>query len=332
MKKHLSLLLIVAISLCLFTACNSNDETSDTSIKEDSKTEYIIDYFDADSFESALNNGTDVTNKIVQFYVNDYKPDSALGINTWAGEHLNFISEEELDVEEGDYVIGLVTSEPTKTFLGGSWKIPYEVLDIRSKPIEKDLTPATKAPSLETKPAATDILETSAPVATPPAATKPATTPPTAAKPATTPPAATENKATEPENNSSTGNSVYYSTNTSENVKNGNTGVYAYKSTGGSYDIYWIIDFDNSYVYWFTDGNGDDHCDRLKIESGDLNSVLIITYHDSGTEWSNGLHFKYKNQPSKLIMQDQNGFEYDYSPTSLADALSIRNSKSIIDY
>lgn len=125
---------------------------------------------------------------------------------------------------------------------------------------------------------------------------------------------------------------VFYSTNTRDTVSNGDSGVYAYKSKGGSYDIYWIIDFDNNYVYYFTDGNGDTTCDRLKIESGDLNSVVIITYHDGADEWSNGLHFKYKEHSEHLVMQDNDGFEYDYYTTDLSDALLIRDSKTIIDY
>ena len=125
---------------------------------------------------------------------------------------------------------------------------------------------------------------------------------------------------------------VSYSTNDYETAKQGNTGIFAYVDDSGIYDIYWIIDFDEGYVYWFTDGNGDGQCDRLKIESGNLNTVLIITYHDGGTEWSNGLHFKYKNQPNHLIMQDQDGFEYNYYSTDLEEALAIRSTKNIKDY
>lgn len=123
-----------------------------------------------------------------------------------------------------------------------------------------------------------------------------------------------------------------YSTNNSSTVRNGNSGVYSYKSRGGSYYVYYIIDFDNGYVYYFTEGNGNDSCMRTKIESGDLNDVLIITYHDGDTSWSEGLHFKYVEQPSHLIVQDNDGFEYDYYPTNLQDALAIRDKKSITDY
>lgn len=129
-----------------------------------------------------------------------------------------------------------------------------------------------------------------------------------------------------------TPNSVSYSTNDKTTVKNGNSGVYAYADKGVNYDIYYIIDFDEGYVYYFLDGNGDKYGDRLKIDSGDLNSVLIITYHDGGDVWSYGLHFKWKNQPDHLIVEGEDGFEADFYPTDLDDALTIRDSKIIKDF
>lgn len=128
------------------------------------------------------------------------------------------------------------------------------------------------------------------------------------------------------------GKSVIYSTNDFETAKKGNSGVFAYRSTGGTYYNYYIIDFDEGYVYFFSDGNGDAICDRLKIESGDLNDVLIITYHDGDYSWSEGLHFKWKNQPDILILQDSVGFEVKFVTTNLKDALKIREGKTIIDY
>lgn len=125
---------------------------------------------------------------------------------------------------------------------------------------------------------------------------------------------------------------VFYSTNDYETAKQGNSGVFSYKSTGGSYDIYWIIDFDEGYVYWFTDGNGDSTCDRLKIDSGTLNNKVIITYHDGSDEWSYSLHFKYVDHPETLIMVDNDGFDYKYATTDLNNAISIRDTKTINDY
>ena len=126
--------------------------------------------------------------------------------------------------------------------------------------------------------------------------------------------------------------SVSYSTNDKSTVKNGNQGVYAYKSRGGTYDNYYLIDFDEGYVYFFSDGNGDTNADRVKIDSGNLNDVLIITYHDGSDKWSYGFHFKWKNPPDHLILQDQNGFEYDFYSTNLNNARSILAKKKIYDY
>ncbi|MBQ6509751.1 MAG: hypothetical protein IJI07_09800 [Flexilinea sp.] len=125
---------------------------------------------------------------------------------------------------------------------------------------------------------------------------------------------------------------VDYSTNSKSTVKKGNSGVYAYKSRGGSYSIYLIIDFDKRYVDYFIDGNGDMTCDRVKMVSGTLNDVLIITYHDGGSKWSYGLHFKWKNQPDHLILQDEDGFEWDFYTTNLTKAISLRNKRRIINY
>lgn len=125
---------------------------------------------------------------------------------------------------------------------------------------------------------------------------------------------------------------VFYSTNDYDTAKNGNSGVFSYRDDGSSYDIYWIIDFDEGYVYYFTDGNGESSCDRLKIDSGTLNDKVTITYHDGGDTWSYSLHFKYVDHPETLIMVDQNGFEWKYSTTDLDDALAIRATKKIKDY
>jgi len=136
----------------------------------------------------------------------------------------------------------------------------------------------------------------------------------------------TETTSSEPE----TPRSLFYSTNDYDTAKKGNTGLFSYRERGGSYDIYWIIDFDEGYVYYFT--TVDSSCDRVKIDSGTLNDAITITYHDGGDTWSYKLHFKYVNHPETLIMIDNDGFDYKYTTTDLDDALSLRNEKSIIDY
>lgn len=334
-----------------------------------SETDNKLDYADAASFEKALNDGVKVNGKIIQFDVVEYKPDYALGINCWSGEHLNFISEEELDVGKGNIIVGRIIEEPTKTL--GSWVIHYEVLSIDGEKIEGETTDSTDSTEPEDPPVSqpTEITLTMGEddfkgmnyqeaeqffremgftnfeYRTVNTETESAEDTicyieitewfigdsdfvkgdkfdadstvtffsyeyeaPTAPSP------------------------VFYSTNDYETAKNGNTGVFSYRDRGSSYDIYWIIDFDEGYVYYFTDGNGESSCDRLKIDSGTLNDKVTITYHDGGDTWSYKLHFKYVDHPETLIMVDQNGFDWEYSTTDLDDALNLRATKNIKDY
>jgi hypothetical protein len=134
MKKFLTVGLVILLMFTLVRCGNGDTSDTEIDVSEIVQTytngELSIDYVDAASFEKALNDGEKVNGKIVQFDVVAYKPDSALGIDCWSGEHLNFISEYELDVSVGDIIVGYVTQEASKSL--GSWKIPYEVLEILS--------------------------------------------------------------------------------------------------------------------------------------------------------------------------------------------------------
>ena len=122
--------------------------------------------------------------------------------------------------------------------------------------------------------------------------------------------------------------SVYYSTNNSTTVKNGNSGVYAYKKTGPNYNLYYIIDFDEGYVYSFTDGDGTSYGERCQIESGTLNDTMLITFDGEYFRF----HFKYVDFPECLVVEDNNHFESEYSPTDLSDAQTRLASKTISDH
>ncbi len=124
----------------------------------------------------------------------------------------------------------------------------------------------------------------------------------------------------------------YHSSDNRDIAQKGNSGVYAYASGGMNYDIYYIVDFDEGYVYYFLEGEDNNFCDRVKIDSGTLNDVVIITYHDGEMEWSYGLHFKWVRQPDHLIVEDSYGFENDYYATGLERALDLRDNKTITDY
>ena len=125
---------------------------------------------------------------------------------------------------------------------------------------------------------------------------------------------------------------LYYSTNGRDKAKEGNAGVYAYRNRGGQYYNYYVIDFDEGFVYFFTEGNGDESCERLRIQEGDLNEGVKVTYHDHGDTWDNYLHFKWKRQPNHLILVDHNFFEWDYYAVDLNEALEIKARKRISDY
>lgn len=286
-----------------------------------------------------------------------------MGINCWSGEHLNFISENELDVEKGDIIVGRVTKEPTKTL--GSWKVPYEVLEIEGKELDTE----TETDSENTESERTEITITISEEDFKGMNYKDAEK-----KFREMGFTKFEYKTVDTENKSSAntisyieiteflfGDSdfvkgdkfdidstvtfysykykepakpspVFYSTNDYETAKKGNTGVFSYKNKSGSYDIYWIIDFDAGYVYFFTDGNGENTCDKVKIAAGDLNDRITATWHDGGDQWSWYLHFKYQNHPETLVVNDHNGFATEFTTTDLDDALSVRNTKTIKEY
>lgn len=126
--------------------------------------------------------------------------------------------------------------------------------------------------------------------------------------------------------------SVFYSTNDYETAKKGNTGVFSYKNKRGSYDVYWIINFDEGYVYWFTEGNNESSCDKVKMVSGDLNDRVTVTWHEGENQWSWYLHFKYVNHPETLVVNDHNGVATEFTTTDLDDALGIRDTKKIKEY
>ena len=125
---------------------------------------------------------------------------------------------------------------------------------------------------------------------------------------------------------------VSYSTNDRETAKNGNSGMFSYKTRGGTYDNYIVVDFDGGFVYYFTDGNGDETCMRVKIDSGTLNDTVIVTFHDGDTQWSEGMHFCWARQPDHLVLEDHNHFTYDYYSTDIQKAFQIFQAKTIHDY
>ena len=361
MKKVLSFIILLALVFSI-VGCDSDNSNK--------AADYILDYNDATSFENALNDGLKVNGKIVKVFVKEYVPDSILGINCHAGEHLNFLFEDELDVEKGDTIVVRVTEEPSKVFLIGSWKVPCELLEISGaeEKIESDTenaaTSKTNDKNKETEP--TEITLTMNEddfkgIKYKDAEKKFREMGFTKFKYKTVD---TENKSSantisyieitefffgdsdfkkgdkfdsdstvtfysykykEPTKSSS----VFYSTKDYETAKKGNAGIFSYKNKSGSYDVYWIIDFDAGYIYYFTDGNGENNCDKIKIVSGDLNEKITIIWNYGGEKATWYLYFKYVESPVTLIVRDHLGFATEFKTTDLEDALNVRKTKTI---
>lgn len=142
----MALCLSVFISLCGCGNSQPTEESSSASTTEKSETvstsavetepateessddeeECIIDYGDAESFEADLNEGKNLEGKIVRFVAGELHPKSAYGYNIWAGEHLNFVSSRNPDVQENDTV---TVRTSTIENIMGSWIISYEKVD-----------------------------------------------------------------------------------------------------------------------------------------------------------------------------------------------------------
>lgn len=130
-RSLFALIMCLSITLC---GCGSNKQTEDagtlsaeTQRSEDSsEEEVIIDYGDAESFEAALNEGKNLEGKVVRFVAGELHPQSKLGYNVWVGEHLNFVSSRNPDIQEGDTVTVRITSIEN---LLGSWIIDYEKVE-----------------------------------------------------------------------------------------------------------------------------------------------------------------------------------------------------------
>ena len=141
----------------------------------------------------------------------------------------------------------------------------------------------------------------------------------------------TENNTANVQENNNKETYNFFTTNDNETAKKGNYGKFSYVKKGKEYNIYWIIDFNEGYVYNFTEGNGETTYERIKIKSGNLNDGVELSYKDSSNAWARYLHFKYKNQPHQLVIVDNDYFEHEFSTTSLKDALKMMESKTILE-
>ena len=162
-----ALVMCLSLTLC---GCGNNEQTEDAGTSsaeaqqsEDvSAEEVMIDYGDAESFEAALNEGKNLEGKVVRFIAGEFHPQSKLGYNVWAGEHLNFVSSRNPDIQEGDTVTVKTT---TIENMAGSWVINYEKVEnavITDDTVTYSKPKETTAATTTAKPKTTTVATTTA--------------------------------------------------------------------------------------------------------------------------------------------------------------------------
>lgn len=108
MKKFAYLLGVLVLALTL-TGCGGADADLTTA-----------------EFEQALNDGENVDGLTVAVEVVAIEPNSAFGYNMQAGDHLNFVSYENPQAEEGDIVVVRVEKVAS---MFGSYLITYQTVE-----------------------------------------------------------------------------------------------------------------------------------------------------------------------------------------------------------
>ena len=104
--------LLAVLLICTLSACGQS--------------QIPLDYGDETAFEADLNAGKNLVGKTVSFVAAELHPQSLYGYDIWAGEHLNFISSKNPDIEVGQTVTVKVTAVESVI---GSWFIGYEKVD-----------------------------------------------------------------------------------------------------------------------------------------------------------------------------------------------------------
>lgn len=119
----------------------------------------------------------------------------------------------------------------------------------------------------------------------------------------------------------------FYSTNDLETAKKGNSGKFAYIRKAKEYDVYFLIDYDEGYVFNYTYRQGDQDGLAFTIDTGDLNEGLHITHHsdDGLDDFSYVLKFHERNNPTIMVLYDRE-LEAEYMATSIDEAIKIRDS------
>ncbi len=110
---------------------STNEEITESTTK---KSKFKLDYENEVEFEKALNAGENVTGKTCKFVAFELHPDSMYGYNVWSGEHLNFISDNDPGIKEGQTVTAKI--EKAESIMG-SWFLKYKILDLSEELVTK---------------------------------------------------------------------------------------------------------------------------------------------------------------------------------------------------
>ena len=116
-----------------------------------------VDYENAETFEAALNNGEDLVGKTVRFTASELEPQSFFGYDIYAGEHLNFVSSANPNVEAGDIVTVKVTKVES---IFGSWIIGYEKINVSKGNGDNNQSTGTSTRNVETNAETVPVVKT----------------------------------------------------------------------------------------------------------------------------------------------------------------------------
>ena len=128
--------------------------------------------------------------------------------------------------------------------------------------------------------------------------------------------------------------SLDFTTNSEKKAQEGNSGVYSYKRVNDdtSSPEFVIIDFDKMLVDMIFHEGKKESTARMKIDSGDLNTYIIVCCYMPDSISFFGINFTYERNPEEIIVTTQAGGQSRYIHTNLNDAINKRDSIKLYDF
>lgn len=107
--------------------------------------------------------------------------------------------------------------------------------------------------------------------------------------------------------------------------------VYAFTTEEGDFASYYVIDFEQGYIYMFHADEYDDSCFALPIEAGNLEDGLTASISDGYSMVPFTMHYKDANQTERVVMTIEGAYEVELVATSLEEALMVKEGKTIVE-